>query len=66
MNEDKIANIAIVAIVVGIIFAKLMGWITWPWLWITSIIWIPLIIGVLIAVIFIIIFWVIIFIEKRR
>lgn len=66
MDEDKIANIAIAAIVVGIIFAKLMGWITWPWLWITSVIWIPLIIGTLIAIIFLLIFGLKIIIDKKE
>ena len=62
MVEDKIGNAAIVIIIVGIIFSKLMGWITWPWLWITSIIWIPLLIGVLIAIIFVILM----LIEKKE
>lgn len=41
MDSDKMADIFIVTVIIAILVAKIAGWITWPWIWITAIIWIP-------------------------
>lgn len=41
MDSDKMADIFIVTVIIAILVAKIAGWITWSWIWITAIIWIP-------------------------
>lgn len=57
MDSDKIVDIFIITAAIAILVARIAGWITWPWIWITAIIWIPFAIGLalLVSLIFILI-----------
>ena len=50
MDSDKMADIFIVIAIIAILIAKIVGWITWPWIWIASIVWIPLVLGVVLCI----------------
>ena len=47
--EDKYIDIFIILCVVTVVVLKLTGVITWSWLWLTAIIWVPFLIGCVIA-----------------
>lgn len=66
MNEDRVVDIAIIVIVIGIIAAKLTGFISISWLWLTAIIWIPLAIGFVIAFLFILTYCISCIIDKIK
>ena len=53
MDSDKMADIFIVTVIIAILIAKIVGWITWPWIWITAIIWIPFAIGLVLFILLI-------------
>lgn len=57
MDSDRIVDIFIITAAIAILVARIAGWITWPWIWITAIIWIPFAIGLalLVSLIFILI-----------
>jgi TRAP-type C4-dicarboxylate transport system permease small subunit len=48
--EDRCIDIFIILCVVAVIVLKITGVITIPWLWISAIIWIPFLIGCIIAI----------------
>lgn len=50
MDSDRVVDIFIVTVVIAILVARIAGWITWPWIWITAIIWIPFAIGLALLV----------------
>ena len=50
MDSDRIVDIFIVTAIITILVAKIAGWITWPWIWIASIVWIPLVLGVVLCI----------------
>lgn len=45
MNEDRIADILIIIAIIAVIVLKLCNVITISWLWLTSIVWIPFLVG---------------------
>lgn len=50
MDSDRIVDIFIITTAIAILVARIVGWITWPWIWITAIIWIPFAIGLALLV----------------
>ena len=46
MNEDRIADVLIIIAIITVIVLKLCNVITISWLWLTSIVWIPFLVGV--------------------
>ena len=48
--EDRCIDILIILCVVAVIVLKITGVITIPWLWISAIIWIPFLIGCILAI----------------
>lgn len=50
MDSDRIVDIFIITAAIAILVARIAGWITWPWIWITAIIWIPFAIGLALLV----------------
>ena len=50
MNDDRIADIIVIFIIVMIFLARICGWITWPWIWMLAPIWIPLGLGTLFSI----------------
>lgn len=49
-TEDKIIDISLILFVLTIIILKCTGVITIPWLWLTSVIWIPFMFGLLFSI----------------
>ena len=47
-NDDTIIDICIFSVALILVILKICGVITIPWIWLTSPIWIPFIIGLLI------------------
>ena len=66
MDEDRIVDVVVIIGILGIIIAKLAGWITWPWIWLTAIIWIPFVAGLAIAIGFLLIMIIEYIIEKQK
>lgn len=48
--EDKCIDILIILCIVAVIVLKITGVITISWLWISAIIWIPFLIGCVLAI----------------
>lgn len=55
---DRIVDIAIVAIILAVIVLKICGVITISWLWLLAPLWIPFGIGVVMAIIFVILYFI--------
>ena len=53
--EDKCIDIFIILCIVAVIVLKITGVITIPWLWISAIIWIPFLLGCILAIIIVMI-----------
>ena len=52
MDEDRIVDGVLICGIITIIILRICNVITWPWKWILAPIWIPLGIGVILALIF--------------
>jgi len=52
MDEDRIVDGILICGIITIIILRICNVITWPWKWILAPIWIPLGIGVILALIF--------------
>lgn len=48
-NIDRFVDVIICGAVIAVIIFKLVGIITIPWLWLTSIIWIPFLFGIVLT-----------------
>lgn len=66
MDEDRIVDILLIGGVITIIILRICNVITWPWKWIFAPIWIPLGIGVILALIFAIVIIIYYIKEKNK
>ncbi len=66
MDEDRIVDIFIIVAAISIIVLKIINVITIPWLWLTSIIWIPLCLGVILAIVLFIWYQIEIMIRRKK
>lgn len=63
-SEDRIIDVFIVSIILGIILAKIFGVINWSWWIILAPIWIPFLLGIALLI-GVMIYLVILFIIKK-
>lgn len=66
MNGDRIADVLIIIAIIAVIVLKLCNVITISWLWLTSIVWIPFLVGLGFAVLIMIWFIVSIIYDKIK
>lgn len=66
MNEDRIVDLALLFAIVAILVLKIIGVITISWIWLLAPIWIPLGLGIILLIIFMIMFLIYTLSNKRR
>lgn len=66
MEGDRIADVFCILVIIAIIVLKITNVITISWFWLTAILWIPLLIGCVLALVLGLFFCVTILIDKRR
>lgn len=65
-NADRIADVLIIIAFITIVILRIIGIITWPWIWILAPIWGLLGIGFIGAIIFLIIYNINNYIQNKR
>lgn len=66
MEGDRIADVVFILAIITIIVLKITNVITISWFWLTTILWIPLLIGCILALVLGLFFYFTILIDKRR
>lgn len=66
MEGDRIADAICILVIIAVIVLKITNVITISWFWLTAILWIPLLIGCVLALVLGLFFCVTILIDKRR
>ena len=66
MEGDRIVDVVFILAIIAVIALKITNVITISWLWLTAILWIPLLIGCVLALVFGLFFYITILIDKRR
>ncbi len=66
MEGDRIADVICILTIIAVIVLKITNVITISWFWLTAILWIPLLIGCVLALVLGLLFCVTILIDKRR
>lgn len=66
MEGDRIADVIFILAIIAVIALKITNVITISWFWLTAILWIPLLIGCILALVLGLVFYFTILIDKRR
>ena len=66
MEGDRIADAICILVIIAVIVLKITNVITISWFWLTAILWIPLLIGCVLALVVGLFFCVTILIDKNR
>lgn len=66
MEGDRIADAIFILAIIAVIVLKITNVITISWFWLTAILWIPLLIGCVLALVLGLFFCITILIDKRR
>ena len=66
MEGDRIADAIFILVIIAVIALKITNVITISWFWLTAILWIPLLIGCILALVLGLFFCITILIDKNR
>ena len=66
MEGDRIADAICILVIIAVIVLKITNVITISWFWLTAILWIPLLIGCILALVLGLFFYFTTLIDKRR